>query len=68
MRYAVPSELHPGDSFFMPCLNPQRTFHAVLMAFRGSGYSFVYEERVERDVLGIRVWRSYNPARRGDGS
>ena len=58
VSYRVPILLAIGDSFFIPCLNRQVTMKALRSHYRKyNKYKLTYEERVERGMLGIRVWR-----------
>ena len=58
VSYRVPIFLAIGDSFFMPCLDRQATMRVVRHHYRKfNKYRLTYEERIERGLLGIRVWR-----------
>lgn len=57
VQIAIPPRLEIGHSFFVPALKAQVTFNAIAMGYRPCGYQLTFEERIERGVLGIRVWR-----------
>ena len=46
-----------GSSIFVPCLTPahgRKPFEAICKEF---SVKFAYRERIENDLVGIRVWR-----------
>lgn len=55
--FRVPRTLGIGHSFFIPALKGQVTFAAVRDHYKPFRYELTWAERVEQDVLGIRVWR-----------
>lgn len=55
--YQLPVELDIGQSFFLPTLRPKGVFTLVEKHYRGRAYRLTWEERIERALLGIRVWR-----------
>lgn len=60
VAYAVPHYLAIGDSFFVPCLDIPVTYKEIRLHYirgRPKRYSLTYEERIERGLLGIRIWR-----------
>ena len=58
VHYRLPIHMAIGDSFFMPCLDRQATMKVIRSHYRRfNKYRLTYEERIERGLLGIRVWR-----------
>lgn len=57
VTYALPAELGIGHSFFVPSLKHKDTFEEVQRCYVIAGYTLTWEERTERGLLGIRVWR-----------
>ena len=59
VQYKIPALLAVGDSIFLPCLDRHVTMQKLrnYYGFYGLGYKLTFEERVERGLLGIRVWR-----------
>ncbi len=47
-----------GQSFFMPTLDTQGATRAVQRHYSYQEYKVVTSERIESDLLGIRVWRT----------
>lgn len=55
--YQLPVELKVGNSFFVPTLRPRGVYGLVEQHYRHFRYKLTWEERIERGLLGIRVWR-----------
>jgi hypothetical protein len=55
---AIPPKLEVGHSFFVPSIKHKDTYNAVGITYRKYGYALTWAERIERGVLGIRVWRT----------
>jgi len=56
-EYRLPEWLAPGQSFFLPTLKPKYLAEEVKARYAQRGMRMVYQERIEADYLGIRVWR-----------
>jgi hypothetical protein len=56
-KFKVPRTLGIGYSFFLPALKGQAAFLAVRSHYRIFDYQLTWDERIEDEVLGIRVWR-----------
>jgi hypothetical protein len=57
VKYQLPEELKVNESFFVPTLRPKGVYTRIVRHYRGCGYKLVWVERIERGLLGIRVWR-----------
>lgn len=57
VQYRVPPMLEIGHSFFLPVLDGKRVMVTVRAHYQPQGYIFVWDEREESGLLGIRVWR-----------
>ena len=57
VSYYLPAELGIGHSFFIPSLKHKDTFEEIQRCYKVAGYTLTWEERIENDLLGIRVWR-----------
>ena len=57
VTYKVPPTLALNSSFFLPTLNSAAAFGKVMQHYRPQGYKLAWNERIEQDTLGIRVWR-----------
>jgi hypothetical protein len=49
--------LAPGQSFFLPTLKGEYLAEKVKARYAQRGMRMTHEERIEADLLGIRVWR-----------
>lgn len=57
-HFTVPDKLDIGDSFFVPALNPTLTMVHIDTHYRKRRlYKLTSSQRVEKGILGIRVWR-----------
>jgi len=52
------SEFVVGASVFVPCVHPQKAANALKMACNRKGIQYALSTRIERDMLGIRLWRT----------
>ena len=57
MSFSVPEWLEIGQSFFLPCLKAEELGGKVQRHYAGTTMRVMWEERIEADYLGIRVWR-----------
>lgn len=57
VEYHIPPFLGVNYSFFLPTLNPEAAFKAVNKHYSPQGYKLTWVERIEQNLLGIRVWR-----------
>ena len=57
VEYKLPQWLEIGHSVFLPCCDWQRVFEIVSRHYAPCGWKLKARERVERDYLGVRVWR-----------
>ena len=57
VSFTVPEWLEIGQSFFLPCLKAEELGSKVQRHYAGTTMRMVWEERIEADYLGIRVWR-----------
>lgn len=57
VTYKIPPTLAPNSSFFLPTLNGAVAFGKVSQHYRPQEYKLMWNERIEQDTLGIRVWR-----------
>lgn len=57
VEYQVPQFLGLSHSFFLPTLNPEEAFKVISKHYSGLGYKLTWTDRIEQDLLGIRVWR-----------
>lgn len=57
VTYRLPEWLDEGYGFFMPCLSPAKTAQAVRKHYAPLKIRLEYVERIESDLLGIRIWR-----------
>lgn len=55
--FQVPVDLGLHNSFFIPALRPKETANAVTRHYSAYEFKFVWAQRVENGVLGIRLWR-----------
>lgn len=46
-----------GGSVFVPCLNSPGLFRDVRKIFAKKGWTARFAVRVERHILGVRIWR-----------
>lgn len=56
-EYRLPEWLAPGQSFFLPTLTAAQLGEKVKARYTAQGMRIAVEERIEADLLGIRVWR-----------
>lgn len=56
-EYQLPERLALGQSFFLPTLKPKYLAEKIKARYAQRGMRVVYQERIEADYLGIRVWR-----------
>lgn len=57
VRFKVPEWLEIGQSFFLPCLKAEELGSKVQRHYARTTMRVAWEERIEADFLGIRVWR-----------
>lgn len=57
VQYRVPEWMEVGTSIFLPCLNHKGMFSAVRRHYAIRSFKFTYTEDVDKNILGIRVWR-----------
>jgi hypothetical protein len=56
-EYCLPEWLAPGQSFFLPTLKGEYLAEKVKARYAQRGMRMTHEERIEADLLGIRIWR-----------
>lgn len=57
IEYRVPQFLGLNHSFFLPTLDPEAAFKVVAKHYLELGYKLTWTDRIEQNLLGIRVWR-----------
>jgi len=59
LRIYVPwADFRLGESVFIPCINVARARGQVATAARYFDFTFEARTRIERGILGLRVWRT----------
>lgn len=51
------SRMDPSDSFFLPCLDIPETKRQLRAVAKRYKIKFIFDERVEKSLYGLRVWR-----------
>ena len=57
VSFTVPEWFEVGQSFFLPCLKAEELGSKVQRHYVRTTMRVMWEERIEADYLGIRVWR-----------
>lgn len=57
VHFKVPEWMEVGQSFFLPCLKTEELGSKVQRHYARTTMRITWEERIEADFLGIRVWR-----------
>jgi hypothetical protein len=55
--YKLPQWLEIGQSVFLPCVDVQGIARHVRRHYAPHGWRLETSQRVERSLLGVRVWR-----------
>jgi hypothetical protein len=55
--YKLPQWLDVGQSIFIPCVNWQRVSRMVRAHYAPTRWELDVSPRVERSLLGLRLWR-----------
>jgi hypothetical protein len=49
--------MRPGDSFFVPTLNPKADMRSIYAAAKRFGAVVTCKEAIKEGVLGVRTWK-----------